>query len=141
MGDEPHRLLVVMGATRLLAHGSGFRDRPCAGSGPLTVILHTGYGGDHFDFIMGVGPRCPTVSLWREKTSLRCKWLSPHRRFYLSYNGPVSGQRGKVRVMWRGKAYWHRIHGGWMVSVPAAQGIRTDLIGCCVPSGHDTAQP
>lgn len=69
-------------------------------SGRYVVLLHTGYGPDHYDLMLdrdGASPletyRCPR---WPVEAGDRAVRLPDHRRVYLDYEGPISGGRGKV---------------------------------------------
>ena len=73
-----------------------------------TVILHhTSRHGSHYDWLLE-DPAQPGGLLWAARViHASDAWLSmgaftlqpiaPHRRRYLSYEGPISGGRGQVR--------------------------------------------
>ena len=75
---------------------------------PAALLCHRGSGPVHFDLILGRGRRCPTLRLERVRRQLRLSWSAPHRRYYLSYSGPVSGGRGVVARRWYGDVRWTR---------------------------------
>ena len=65
------------------------------------VLHHTGWKQDHFDLMLEdennvEGP----LLTWRLDAfpfAKKIEALPPHRRIYLMYEGPVSGNRGLVR--------------------------------------------
>jgi hypothetical protein len=90
---------------------------------PRTVVLrHTlPDGSAHFDWLIeSAAPPAPadpdarTLTAWRVEGPLHephdgpagwpARRLPPHRRLYLDYEGPVSGNRGHVVRMARGSA-------------------------------------
>lgn len=75
---------------------------------PHFVILeHDDSQGRHFDFMLETAeglktwaiPSAPQVNV-----EIPCVMLPDHRRLYLDYEGPVSGDRGTVR-QWAGGVY------------------------------------
>ena len=76
---------------------------------PTALLLHRTEEGDHFDWLM-VDPRTaddPAARLWTARVAIPSSgWravgefevevIAPHRREYLQYEGPVSGNRGSV---------------------------------------------
>ena len=75
---------------------------------PATLLLHRGHGPRHADLILGTGARCVTVHLGTAAGRWRVSLGMPHRRRYLTYRGPVSGERGTVVQLWRGLAWCAR---------------------------------
>ncbi len=67
----------------------------------FVVLRHTDRGGDHFDLMIDLGVRLAT---WKCLTppeasgagGQSCTRLADHRRTYLDYEGPISGDRGRV---------------------------------------------
>ncbi len=65
------------------------------------MLLHTQPEGDHFDLMIEDGP---TLATWKidvppETASVEgipCERIADHRRRYLEYEGPISGDRGHV---------------------------------------------
>lgn len=65
------------------------------------VLLHTQKEGDHFDLMIDNGERLAT---WKMSVApetardgeLECERIGDHRRIYLDYQGPISGDRGHV---------------------------------------------
>jgi len=74
----------------------------------FVIILHTGFGCEHYDFMLETGP---SLATWRlasnclglgEGQSAPARKLPDHRPAYLTYEGPVSGGRGQVRRVCQG---------------------------------------
>lgn len=68
------------------------------------VLYHTGWGEDHFDLLIETDPE-GLLSTWRLNgwpEFTRTTSLPAHRRIYLDYEGPVSGNRGTVRQVQKG---------------------------------------
>lgn len=70
------------------------------------VLHHTGYGDDHFDLMFEIQPMGPLVTFrsptWPILREVELYRLGDHRRGYLSYEGPVSRKRGRVKQVARG---------------------------------------
>jgi hypothetical protein len=67
----------------------------------FVILHHTGIESPHFDFMFEMEPdallttfRCP---FWPPVPGEIWEELPEHRRAYLDYEGPVSGDRGHVR--------------------------------------------
>lgn len=67
----------------------------------FVILHHTGIAPPHFDFMFEMEPeallttfRCLT---WPPAVGDVWEELAEHRRAYLTYEGPVSGDRGHVR--------------------------------------------
>jgi len=84
-------------------------------AGPYVVLHHTGHGSAHFDLLFedaddpGGGLttfRCPR---WPPAVGDAWEELPPHRRAYLTYEGPVSGGRGEVRRIDAGRCDVHTL--------------------------------
>jgi len=78
-------------------------------NGLFVILHHTGYGPKHWDFMLEEGEalatwQCPTnpADLPPGQT-LPCQKLPDHRRAYLTYEGPISENRGKVRRVEEGR--------------------------------------
>jgi hypothetical protein len=78
-------------------------------TGQFVILHHTGHGAEHWDFMLeesGVLATwwCPSnpASLSPDQ-SLLCKKLPDHRLAYLTYEGPVSRDRGQVRRVEEGE--------------------------------------
>lgn len=67
----------------------------------FVVLHHTGYGESHFDLMLSVDPDGPLptwrCSSWPIDDATTFVALSAHRRVYLTFEGEVSGGRGRVR--------------------------------------------
>ena len=71
---------------------------------PRFVVLHhvlssAGTGDEHFDLMLENGQTLATWQLpvWPPERRQTVQRLPEHRRMYLEYEGPVSGDRGTVR--------------------------------------------
>jgi hypothetical protein len=73
-----------------------------------TLVRHCGYGPTHYDLIAAAGPRCPTWRMVQERGRWHWTPAAAHRRYYLHFSGPVSGNRGTVKPVWRGMLTWSR---------------------------------
>ena len=68
----------------------------------FVILLHTGFGPEHYDFMLETGPVLATWRLARNCLDLRegestpARKLPDHRPAYLTCQGPVSGSRGQV---------------------------------------------
>lgn len=69
----------------------------------FVVLLHTGHGEEHWDLMLSTGEALAT---WQSPTdpaclrsgqSLVCTRLAEHRSAYLEFEGPIAGERGRVR--------------------------------------------
>ncbi len=73
---------------------------------PRYVILrHETVAGEHFDFMLETGGALKTWSLSQaplKGVEIDARALPDHRPAYLDYEGPVSGDRGKVARWDRG---------------------------------------
>lgn len=72
----------------------------------FVVLRHTGYEEDHFDLMLEVGTASPLITYrsprWPIAEAVQLTQLGDHRRDYLEYEGPVSGNRGQVQRVARG---------------------------------------
>ncbi len=70
----------------------------------FALLEHTTTDGVHWDLLIEVPDR-PDLATWRLAASplatsaatIPATALPPHRRIYLEYEGPISGDRGHVR--------------------------------------------
>ena len=76
---------------------------------PVFVIHeHSGFGPTHFDLMLEDGPALATwqipISPFEigQEASISATKLPDHRRQYLDYQGPISGNRGEVRRLDKG---------------------------------------
>ena len=74
----------------------------------FVIILHTGYGPDHYDLMLEAGEALATWKLDGDclglcpGEGLAARKLPDHRLAYLNCQGPVSGGRGRVRCVHSG---------------------------------------
>lgn len=79
---------------------------------PTVLLKHTTRAGSHHDWML-CDPRDPRGLLWTVRISQpsaqwpalrrwRLERIAPHRRIYLSYQGPISQGRGSVLRVDRG---------------------------------------
>ena len=65
--------------------------------GKFVILFHSGYGTDHFDLMLEMEDYLAT---WKflsfPSARATCEKLPPHRKAYLTYQGPVSHDRGEV---------------------------------------------
>jgi hypothetical protein len=72
---------------------------------PFAVQIHSGYGPLHYDLMLADGDALATWQLaespqtLRPGEGLRVRKLPDHRMAYLSYEGPVSKDRGQVALL------------------------------------------
>ena len=84
------------------------------GSAPLryVVLSHEGWDEPHFDLMFEREPNGPLVTwrspVWPLVDGTTLVQLGEHRRDYLDYEGPVSGNRGQVRRIAAGSFQWLR---------------------------------
>jgi hypothetical protein len=68
----------------------------------FVILVHRGHGPLHYDLLLEQGDALAT---WQFETNpaealaekLPCRRLPDHRRIYLDYQGPISGERGQVQ--------------------------------------------
>lgn len=72
------------------------------------VLHHTGVAEPHYDFMLAIDDAGPLLtwrlSRWPPGEDDRATPIASHRRVYLEYEGPVSGQRGVVKRVAAGQA-------------------------------------
>jgi hypothetical protein len=72
---------------------------------PRFVILQHDHPFLHWDFLLECGTTAATWRLLQTPATgipLAAERLADHRLHYLSYEGPVTGNRGSVRRVWSG---------------------------------------
>lgn len=73
---------------------------------PFVVLRHSDQGGDHFDLMIDQGSHLATWKFQQAPetvdTVLVCRRIFDHRRFFLDYEGPLSGDKGSVSQHDRG---------------------------------------
>lgn len=78
-------------------------------SGTFALLRHAVGGAVHWDLLLPAGARLATWQCGEDPCSLGpgeslpCRKLPDHRRAYLDYEGTVSGDRGEVRRVERGR--------------------------------------
>ena len=78
----------------------------------FVVLFHTQRQGDHFDLMIDDGSWLAT---WKTREApetacdgeMDCLRIGDHRRIYLDYEGPVSGDRGDVKQHDAGQCVIH----------------------------------
>jgi hypothetical protein len=80
------------------------------------VIQHhrTKYG-EHWDLMLQSGPMLATWQLWRSPETvgdgpIPATRIGDHRKAYLTYEGPLTGDRGTVEIFDRGTLKWRAKH-------------------------------
>ncbi len=75
----------------------------------FVILHHTGYGREHWDLMIEQDDSLATWKLYHHPASLPNKDLElfrigDHRKMYLDYEGPLTGERGEVACFRRGEA-------------------------------------
>ncbi len=74
----------------------------------FAILHHTDYGREHWDLLLETDETLLTWQLGDSPASAK-PWprdatrIADHRKAYLDYEGPVSGNRGSVKTFDRGK--------------------------------------
>ncbi len=92
---------------------------------PRFVLLEHDHPSRHWDFMLEAGPVLRTWRLFAPPTidqAVEAESIGDHRRAYLDYEGPVSGDRGTVKRWDSGKFEW--IEDGEQVTVVRLMGIK-----------------
>ena len=76
------------------------------------VLHHTGVDAPHYDLLVETAAGSPLmtyrVDRWPMETgAVLVERLADHRRIYLDYEGPISGNRGSVRRVAQGTCRLH----------------------------------
>ena len=74
----------------------------------FAILHHTGYGREHWDLLL---EQDETLFTWQlgscpasdQNFPIDAARIADHRKIYLDYEGPVSGARGHVTAVDRGK--------------------------------------
>ena len=100
----------------------------------FVIQLHSTDEGSHYDFMVDIGQALATWRLDRLPLSLGpddnlpAERLPDHRRDYLSYQGPIGGGRGTVRIIDAGRCrILVRSRDTWRIQLAGrqAQGVFT----------------
>ncbi len=77
--------------------------------GRFVIHRHSGYGPTHYDLMLERGEVLVTWQFDTDPTllavgmELECRQIQDHRMIYLTYEGPVSKDRGRVERVERGQ--------------------------------------
>jgi len=104
------------------------------------VLHHTGVEVPHFDVMFETAPdsllATYRVSQWPIEQMSPAQNLGDHRRIYLTYEGPIAGDRGHVRRVASGACNVVREGNGWAVAFfsecALTHGVRFEP-GCAIP--------
>ncbi len=77
----------------------------------FVILHHRVAGGEHWDLMLEHGDTLATWQLSRQPTTpaelpIAANRIGDHRRAYLDYEGPISGDRGEVRRVDAGTVEW-----------------------------------
>jgi hypothetical protein len=90
------------------AHGKVIRSAHPIRGHRFVVLNHTDVAEPHYDLMIDPGSQAPLITFrlmrWPPTDAQDVVRLPDHRRIYLSYEGPVSGERGQVRRISEGSA-------------------------------------
>lgn len=103
-------------------------------SGPLlrfAVLRHEGVAEPHFDLLFEIFPGS-VLAAWRSAcwpidSPIPLTRLDDHRRIYLDYQGPISGNRGWVRRVAAGTCRLRQSPSQWLVEFVGSPAL-SDLI-------------
>jgi hypothetical protein len=78
----------------------------------FVILHHRVKGGEHWDLMLEHGEKLATWQLSREPAAptdlpMAAQRIGDHRKAYLNYEGPISGDRGHVRRVDAGTVEWH----------------------------------
>lgn len=72
--------------------------------GKFVILFHSGCGTDHYDLMLEMEDYLATWKFASFPTAgATCLKLPPHRKAYLTYQGPVSDNRGEVTRIDKGR--------------------------------------
>jgi hypothetical protein len=70
------------------------------------ILFHDGVADPHFDLMFQTGPDSPLstwrLPVWRPIAPTTAEKLSDHRQAYLTFEGEISGGRGRVKRVEQG---------------------------------------
>ena len=81
----------------------------------FVIQHHRTKDGEHWDLMLQSGPILATWQLWRSPGTVAdgpipATQIGDHRKAYLTYEGPLSGDRGTVQIYDRGTLKWQTRH-------------------------------
>jgi len=104
---------------------------------PFVIHLHSGHGPSHYDLMLSCGPALATWQLSASPADLvpgqdaPANRLPDHRALYLTYQGPVSGGRGRVEMI---------DSGSYETIERTSEKWRIVLHGRCIRGGFELAR-
>ena len=95
----------------------GHTDADTPGTATLRFVIqhHRTGDGEHWDLMLESGPTLATWQLWRSPESVAdgpipATRIGDHRKAYLTYEGPLTADRGTVEIFDRGTLKWRARH-------------------------------
>lgn len=93
---------------------------PAASSRRYVVLRHSGVDEPHFDFLFETADGSPLVTFrlaeWPISEPVEAIQLKDHRRAYLTFEGPIPGDRGRVDRMAEGTLNATRQGNAWRLT-------------------------
>lgn len=90
--------------------GSDSKEAEAIGPSPACFVIqhHRTRDGEHWDLMLEVGATLKTWQLWRDPATIGegpiiAKRIGDHRKAYLTFEGPIAGDRGTVQIYDRGR--------------------------------------
>ena len=109
------------------------------GTRRYAVLHHTGVDGSHFDFLFETSPDSPLVTFrlqqWPMTEGQPATKLRDHRRMYLTYEGPIPGDRGRVDRIAEGTVTVIETANGWML-----RSLGGELFALFEPRGDESSE-
>jgi hypothetical protein len=92
------------------------------------VLRHDGIDQPHFDLMFETFEGS-ALATWRSDewpitSTTRTERIGDHRRDYLDYEGPLSGNRGFVRRVDAGTHVLRQLETGWEIALANGQALR-----------------
>jgi len=106
----------------------------------FVILHHVRRDDDHFDLMIDRGEtlatwQCPTQPGIGPPAPMDCRRIADHRRSYLDYEGPISGDRGSVK---RQDAGWCTVEitapDDWLMTFDGTH-LRGRYRLCCTSDG------
>lgn len=144
--------------------GSDGKEAEAIGRAPACFVIqhHRTRDGEHWDLMLEVGPALKTWQLWRNPATIgegpiAATRIGDHRKAYLTYEGPIDGDRGAVQIFDRGRfgpielgtdravfsLKGEQIHGQFALTRCGAGSVRWEfarIISCGESGGDDRSQ-